>query len=1037
MFCDLVGSMQLSEQLDPEDLRTAIQAYQKVAAQAVARYDGYIAQHLGDGLLIYFGYPRAHEEDPARAIHAGLEILAALHALNLSERAGPQVALSARIGIHTGIVVVGAIGAGTQRELLALGDVPNLAARLQNVATPDTVVVSERTAQLAGSEFTYADLGTQVLKGVSLPVQVWRIEGVSNAVSRFEAATQGRLTPLVAREHELAQLLARWQLATADQGQVVLLGGEPGIGKSRILSALRERLEGIGAQWLRIQCSPYHVNSAFYPIIANFERALRFALDEPVVSKLDKLEALMTERYGRPVEDVRFITAMLTIPTERYRESISLSPQRFKQETLRVLADLTEAAARLQPTVMLFEDAHWADPTSLELLDLLVDRVRSIPLLIVITHRPEFLSRWRDHDHVTSITLAKLTRIESGDLVNALTHGKPLPANLFEQILAKTDGVPLFVEELTRSVLQSPELTVTGDRYEFSGAVSNLILPTSLRDSLMARLDRSTPVKEIAQIGAVLGRTFSYALIQAIAPRAPAELDVVLTQLTASGLAFRRGTPPQASYTFKHALVQDAAYDSLLKARRLELHAQIARMIETRFSPLTETEPELLARHYTAAGLADLAITYWIKAAKSAANRSNYREALAQLEAGAALLETLSAGDARARFALQLELQRAGVLLVTKGMSHPDMGTAYDRARELCDQLGDEVEESISALFGIYLFHLVRGDALQSASAAQDALRRAQRIDQPGLLVLAQRVMGASLVQRGDLRAAVEHLQQAVERYDPVRDRESAAAYGSDLKAVSLAWQGYASILMGNPDSALKLVHEAIHYAESLQNFHGVALMLSWLSLIHWLRREPVLALEVAQRGMVVSKQHGFGMWYNYAKADCGGALVAADKVHDGIEMMQQYFEGAKITGHRFNRPLHLSVMAIAAAKLGDWKSAASDLNEAINQTEALGERWYEAELYRLRGEFLLAEHGLSVADQATRCFLRSLAVARAQSARLWELRTSMSFAKLLQTQGAVRDAHEILAPVYNGFTEGFDTQDLLDTKALLGALRT
>lgn len=960
LFCDLVGSMQLSEQLDPEDLRNAIQAYQKVAAQAIARYDGYIAQHLGDGLLVYFGYPRAHEEDAARAIHASLEILSVLHDLNLTERVGPRVPLAARIGIHTGIVVVGAIGDGTQRERLALGDVPNLAARLQNVAVPDTVVVSERTAQLAGGEFTYADLGTQILKGVALPVQAWRIVGISAAASRFEAATQGRLTPLVARDNELAQLLARWHLAQTGLGQVVLLGGEPGIGKSRLLSALREQLEVIGAQALRFQCSPYHVNSAFYPSIANFEHALRFLPEESVASKLDKLEGLIVERFGRPIEDVRFIAAMLFIPTDRYGAMIT-SPQRFKNETLRVLADLTEAAARRQPTVMLFEDAHWADPTSLEVLDLLVARAKAVPLLIVVTHRPEFTPRWHDHDHVMAMTLAKFTRTESGELVNALTGGKALPTTLFEQILTKTDGVPLFVEELTRSVLQSPELKATDDRYEFSGTVSTLILPASLRDSLMASLDRSTPVKEIAQIGAVIGRTFSYELIRAVVPRTQRDLDAVLTQLTASGLAFQRGMPPAASYTFKHALVQDAAYDSLLKTRRLDLHAKIARVIEATFAPLTETEPELLAHHYAAAGLAEPAVSYWLKAAKRAANRSAHREALAQLDAATASLETLSVGEVRSRLALQVQLQRAGVLIVTKGMSGADTAAAYDLAHELCGELGDEVEESVSALYGIYLFHLVGGDALRSVAAAQDALRRAQRIDKPALLVVAHRVIGASLVMRGDLSAACEHLNQAIALYDPLRDHESAAAYGSDLKAVSLAWLGYAHVLLGKPDGALKLVHEAILFAETLKNFHGVALMLSWLSLLHLLRREPTLALEAAQRGLSLANQYELGMWKNYIKADYGAALVEANRIQDGIDMMHQYFAGAKITGHRFNRPLHLPVMAIAAAKLKDWDNVASYLSEAIEQTEAVGERWFEAELYRLKGEFLLTKHGFSV----------------------------------------------------------------------------
>jgi class 3 adenylate cyclase/predicted ATPase len=1025
LFCDMVGFTELTTRVDPEVLQEIIQRYEDACAACITRYEGYVYQRLGDGIVAFFGYPLAHEGEAERAVHAGLAIISALAELDV-----PEIGrLCVRIGIANGLVVV------TSLERGAVGETMNLASRLQTVAQPGTIVVSESVRRLAGGAFDYDDLGEQTLKGLANS-RAYRIKGVGRAESRFEAATQGRVVTMVAREEELAALLARWELAQTGKGQVVLLGGEPGIGKSRLLSVLREQLETTGVQSLRFQCSPYHIYSTFYPSITNFERALRITADEPAVSKLDKLEALIVEQLGRPVADVRFIAALLSLPTDRYG-SLSMSPQRVKSETLRVLADLTEAAARRQPSVMLFEDAHWADPSSSEVLDLLVERIKDVPLLIVITHRPEFLSRWRDHDHVTSITLTKLTKPQSGALVTALTGDRTLPSNLFEEILTKTDGVPLFVEELTRSVLQSPELKIAGDRYEFVGTVSNLILPSSLRDSLMASLDRSIEVKEIAQIGAVLGRTFSYQLVQAIAPHGQTNVDNMLTELTASGLAFQYGTPPDARYTFKHALVQDAAYDSLLKARRLELHAQIAQVIEAKFSSLAETEPELLAHHYTAGGVAEPAIVYWLKAAKRAASRSAHQEAMAQLDAAVGLLDSLSVRDTRTRLALQVQLQRAGVLLVTKGMSSADTATAYDLAHESCNQLGDEIEESVAALYGIYLFHLVGGDALRSVNAAQDALRRAQRINKPALLVVAHRVMGASLVMRGDLPAAVGHLKQALDQYDPVRDRESAAAYGSDLKAVSQAWMGWAYMVLGKPDSALNLVHEAIRYAESLKNFHGVALMLSWLSLTHFLRREPVLAREAAQRGLDLAKQHEFAMWSNYTKADYGAALIEGNQVHDGIDMMQQYFAGAKITGHRFNRPLHLSVMAIASAKLCDWGAVARYLNEAIEQIEAVGERWFEAELHRLKGEFLLAQHGLSVADDATHYFLRSLDLARAQGARLWELRSSMSLAKLLQTQRHAKKAHEVLAPVYSQFTEGFETTDLKNAKELLDELRT
>ena len=451
---------------------------------------------------------------------------------------------------------------------------------------------------MVGNAFELTDLGEHDLKGIAEPVHAWRVERALVTESRFDANRGGgALTPLVGREEELDLLLRRWSQANDGEGQVVLLSGEPGIGKSRILSALRQRLEVQGVQALRFQCSPYYVNSAFWPVIDNFERALKFVRDETAEAKLDKLEALIVTHYGRPLADVRFVAAILSIPCEQRYGALTMTPQKHKDETLRTLVDITEAAARQQPSMMLFEDAHWADPTTLEVLDLLIDRVKAVPLLVVLTHRPEFQSRWSEQGHVGALNLSKLTRTQSAAMVSALAGGKALPGALLEQILTRTDGVPLFVEELTKSILESGELKEAGDHYEYGGSARAVTIPATLRDSLMARLDRFMPVKEIAQIGAAIGREFSYELIAAVAPMPQAQLDDALARLSESGLAFRRGTPPDAVYTFKHALVQDAAYDSLLKSRRQELHAKIARVIEQRFPNIKTTEPEVLAHH--------------------------------------------------------------------------------------------------------------------------------------------------------------------------------------------------------------------------------------------------------------------------------------------------------------------------------------------------------------------------------------------------------------------------------------------------------
>jgi class 3 adenylate cyclase len=536
MFCDLVGSTALSEKLDPEELRDLLHAYRTLCGDVITRYDGFVARYVGDGILTYFGWPAAHEDDAERAVRAALEIVQTVR------RASTTEALSVRIGIATGAVVVGeAAGVGDQAKL-AVGSTPNLAARLQGLAAADQIVIATSTRRLIGNAFDLSDLGEHDLKGIIEPVHAWRVEGVAVTESRFDAHhSPAGLTPLVGRDEEVDLLLRRWAQAQDGEGQVVLLGGEPGIGKSRILSVLRERLEAQGAQALRFQCSPYSTNSAFWPIIDNFERALRFARDETIEAKLDKLEALVVTQYGRPLADVRFVAAILSIPCEDRYGALAMTPQRHKDETLRTLVDISEAAARRQPSVLLFEDAHWADPTTQEVLDLLIDRVKTIPLLVVLTHRPEFQSRWSGHGHVGALNLSKLTRTQSTAMVSALARGKVLPAPLLAQILTRTDGVPLFVEELTKTVLESGALKDAGDHYGYAGSARSVTIPATLRDSLMARLDRFMPVPEIAQIGAAIGREFSYEMIAAVAPMLQAQLDEALARLCEAGLVAWRG----------------------------------------------------------------------------------------------------------------------------------------------------------------------------------------------------------------------------------------------------------------------------------------------------------------------------------------------------------------------------------------------------------------------------------------------------------------------------------------------------------------
>jgi tetratricopeptide (TPR) repeat protein len=735
-------------------------------------------------------------------------VRAALEIVHTVKRASSTENLSVRIGIATGPVVVGEpAGAGDQSKL-AIGSTPNLAARLQALATADQIVIAASTRRLVGNAFELTDLGEQDLKGIADPVHAWRVERALVTESRFDANRGGStLTPLVGRGEELHLLLRRWSQAKDGEGQVVLLSGEPGIGKSRILSALRERLEAEGVQALRFQCSPYYVNSAFWPSIDNFERALQFARDETTDSKLDKLEALVVTQYCRPLADVRFIASILSIPCEQRYGALPMTPQKHKDETLRTLVDITEAAARQYPSVMLFEDAHWTDPTTLEVLDLLIDRVRTVPLLIVLTHRPEFQSRWSEQGHVGALNLSKLTRTQSSAMVSALAGGKALPGVLLERILTRTDGVPLFVEELTKSILESGELKEAGDRYEYAGSVRAVTIPATLRDSLMARLDRFMPVKEIAQIGAAIGREFTCELIDAVAPMPQAQLDNALTRLCESGLAFRRGTPPDALYTFKHALVQDAAYDSLLKSRRGELHGKIARAIEERFPSVKITEPEVLAHHLTEAGLTEAAIPLWQAAGELALKRMALTEAISHLNRGLELVSTVPWSSERDASELELRTRLGTAWLGLKGWATPEVWSSLHPALALAKSL-ERHDALAPILWGLTSNVQTQGHVAESLRWVEEMLDIAEATGDVDLLVTGHGLACNCYVWAGEFTKCVEHANELLGLYDDDKHFHLADILNQDPKTQAGSHASTSTWILGYPDRASRLNDE-------------------------------------------------------------------------------------------------------------------------------------------------------------------------------------------------------------------------------------
>jgi class 3 adenylate cyclase len=774
MFVDLVGSTELSARLDPEDMGRIIGAYQDRCTEVVKRWGGHVAKYMGDGVLAYFGWPQAHEDDVERAVHAGLHLANEVGRLTATD----GTPLGARVGIATGLVMVGdLVGEGAAQEERVIGETPNLAARLEALAEPGSVVIADGTRRLLGGLFAYVDLGRPELRGFAEPVQAWRVAGESRAESRFEALHGQELTALVGREHEIGLLVDRWERAKEGEGQVVLLSGEPGIGKSRIVRALRERLAGEPHMPLSHYCSPHHSNSALYPVIGLLERAAGFARDESMDARLDKLEALLARGTGALGEAVPLIAALLGIETGARYPAPALSPQRRKQRTLEVLVDQVEGLAARQPVLPVYEDVHWVDPTTLEALDLLIERVQRLPVLVLITFRPEFSPPWTGHAHVMQLSLSRLTRRHGRALVAAVTGGKALPDEVLDQILAKTDGVPLFVEELTKAVLESSLLRDTGDHYGLAGPLPPLAIPATLHDSLMARLDRLAPVKEVAQTAAVIGREFSHELLAAVAPLSGSQLRNALDQLVQSELVFQRGRPPAATYAFKHALVQDTAYQSLLRSRRQLLHGQIADVLEARFPDTAEHAPGVLARHLSEAGMADRASEYYERAGQQAVAHSASNEAVAHFGKALEQLRTLSKTPERTRREIALLTAQAGALVNVTGLASDDLERTYIEARDLCERLRDPHQQFVVE-WGLWHVYIGRAEHHRARELADRLIARADSERDPELMLQALHADWSTLTFMGENRAARDRSEQGWALYDREAHGGHAFIYG-------------------------------------------------------------------------------------------------------------------------------------------------------------------------------------------------------------------------------------------------------------------
>jgi class 3 adenylate cyclase/tetratricopeptide (TPR) repeat protein len=1028
MFCDLVGSTDLSQRLDAEDLRNVVRSYQESASSVIDRYDGHIAQYLGDGLLVYFGYPQAHEDDAERAVGAGLEILTGLGTLNDTLEPQHSIRLAARVGIHTGPVVVGAMGGGAKSETLALGDTTNVAARLEVVAESDSVVISGATLRLVPGIFATEDLGTPVLKGIAEPIRAHAVLRATGVRSRLDV-DPSRLTPLVGRDQEVGLLLERWEQVGEGEGQAVLVSGEAGFGKSRLLHAFRERLAETSHAWLECRCSPYTEGSAFHPMVELLERGLGFQDGDDRETKLGRLETGVRAAGLSDPDAVALLAALLSLPLPERYPALEFSPELQRKKTIETLVGWVFGLAESQPLVLLVEDLHWCDASTSEFLGLLLEQSPTARLLTLLSFRPDFEPPWPTRSHVTQLAVKRLSRRQAADLIAGMTREVPLPGAVVERVVERADGVPLFVEELTKMVLESDLVEEREGRYELTGPIAELAIPTTLQDSLMARLDRLDEGKVVAQLGAALGREFFYELLRSVSLDDEPLLQAGLTQLVDAELLYQRGVLPEAEFTFKHALVQETAYQSLLRSVRQQFHARIAKVLEKQFPERAEAEPEVVARHYDEAGLAEPAIAQYQRAGKRATERTANEEAIGHLRRALELLATLPESLGRDRQELGLQMAIAVPLGAARGDGHRECEAACERACELARQIGDAPELPL-ALVGLANSCFAKGDRAMAMGLAEQGLEAAGHQADTETLPRAHTILGVLLYWQGEFSNALDHLQRATELDDGGGRASPLIAFRWEARN----WVARCHWALGHPDRARALDEEVLRSAREREETPELALALYELAELHYHRGEPALALELSQECIDLSERIGFPFGSGISTMVLGWALTELGEAKRGVAEMRKGMANTVVTRSMHGAPGALVMYAEILRRVGRRDQALDIVQAAAQLSGQHGARRWDAELRRLRAEILL-DQDPSSSQEAEGLLHGALEIARRQEAKGWELRAATSLARLWRDQGRRDEARGILQSVYDWFTEGFDTQDLKDAKALLNEL--
>jgi len=1027
IFCDMVDSTTLAGKLDPEDMRAVTQLFYKACAESIKAYEGYIAKYLGDGVLAYFGYPRAHEDDAERAARAGLDLIAALRRIETPA----LVSVRARIGIATGLVVVGeVVGEGAAQERFVAGDTPNLAARLQALAAPDTVVASESTRDLLSTDFRLRHLGKFNLKGFPTEVNAWRIDEAITAESRFEKRRSKELADFVGRDEERSLLLDRQKLAWQGRGQLVLISGEAGIGKSRIAAWLTEQLQGGSYTRLLFQGSPYHKDSALHPFIAQMKREAGFEPSDSLERRREKLAALVADSVPDSEIALALLSALLSLDLPD-RPCLDLSPTQQRRETLRVLLERIVELSRRKPVLLIFEDAQWADATSLELLELVAERITRMRVLVIVTSRPEFAPRWPMSAEISTVNLVRLDRRHAQMIVQRLASGRTLPDEVQAQIIARTDGVPLFIEELIKSVLESDLLVEAAGRLQLKAGLPPLAIPATLQDSLMERLDRLAPVRGIAQIAAAIGREFSFSLISAVAVIDADTLAEGLSQLEAAELIFRRGTPPYAIYAFKHALVQDTAYGSLLKSRRQRLHQVIAKTLCDKFPEQAETEPEVIAHHFTQAELIGPAAAWWAKAGRRAMSRLANFEAVQSFTRGLGLVAALPEGKERDKQELSFRLSLGLPLLATRGYASTEVERNYEAASALAARLGDR-EAQFTSERGLWNCVYDRGDLDRSVALSQRLLELAVADDDVAKLALAWRAHGSARMSKAELAAAEEAFDTCLAVSDRLLPDSCIERYGEAPQMVAYLYKGFVQSISGRCDRALENVAHASGLAKKIKHPLSQAFASLLVAVILLFRRDYSACEELSKKQVAFSVEHGFVFWYaahqvTHGTSAANLSLSAADaaEAKAGIENWRK-------TDALLHIPTWSSFLADAALACGDLRLADEAIADGLTIARKNNDVLVLADLQRLKGR-LLAKEGRR--REALQALMEAIETARRQGAELYHLRAARDLARLLAEDDR-QQAIELLAPAVESFVEHRNGLDYQESAALLRQLR-